>query len=89
MVIVIVLDKFHFKSVQQLVYLFFGIFHIRYDVLDMIRCSISAVSVIIYPQVGFIIGVKALVILFLIGYKRMVSSFSISTLKLKSCPYLV
>lgn len=39
-------DKFNFKCLQQLVYLFFGFFHIRHNILDMIRCAISAVSVI-------------------------------------------
>lgn|GEM_PF-5499112 len=42
-------DKFNFKCLQQLVYLFFGFFHIRHNILDMIRCAISAVSVIANP----------------------------------------
>ena len=49
--------------------MFFGIFHIRYNILDVIRCAILTVSVIAYPQIGFIIGVKTLVILFYTGYE--------------------
>ena len=49
--------------------LFFGFFHISHYILDVIRGTVSAVSVLSNPQVGFIVGVKILVISFKILYQ--------------------
>ena len=45
-------------------YLHFRFLHIRNNLLDVVGCAIFAVSIASYPQIGFIIRVKALEVLF-------------------------